>query len=53
MARGAKAANSEMPADAPTTALALMKSRLVYFMVRVGPSYVSCAAGTSTALTLD
>ena len=30
--RGGKAANFEMPAAAPTTALLLMKSRLVYFM---------------------
>src|ERR1700685_2955585 len=53
MARGGKAAKFEMPAAAPTTPLALMKSRLVYFMTRVRPSYACRQAGTKFALFLQ
>jgi hypothetical protein len=51
--RGGTAANLEMPAAAPTTAPALMKLRLVYFMVWVGPSYTFRQAGTEFALFLQ
>src|SRR5579864_1427674 len=51
--RGGKAVNFEIPAAAPTTTVVLMKSRLVYFMVRVGSSYARRKAGAKFLLFLQ
>jgi hypothetical protein len=51
--RGGKAVNFEIPAAAPTTTVVLMKSRLVYFMVRVGSSYARRQAGAKFLLFLQ